>query len=397
MKTRKIVLPMLSLLLIGGLAACSSDPKLPTEPVTSIRLSRLNLGLLLNEETNDAGEATGNIVGEEYQLSVSSLPRQVNKPTIKFSSSDEKVATVDQNGLVKAVGEGKCEIIAANEDDSVKTSCPVFVGKSKSRSEANKVANAIKEAQSSISVDTVRKRAYWNNKIIKNDVVQQDSYFDREMVLSRSNAYFKIYDYDTNIKVQDGSASYGESGWIFYTNEYFDTYLFRNSPSAKNYMIADSTSYISQGKTRFDALCAVLDNFFTAGSKIATGLFTDVLGNDQNGPLNSVATSKRRGSAANDQLILSVAQSGKQTADQEDESDYYIPADTVYDVKIDLDYILDENFVKSEKVYQGFLYSLGEDKYENAFYIDNDYEYRNIELEYPNVADYQRVETLFDL
>ena len=190
------------------------------------------------------------------------------------------------------------------------------------------------------------------------------------MIISRSNAYFKLFDIDTNIKVQDGSPSFSEGGWVIYTNEYFDTYLFHDMGEVKTYMVADSTSYISKGKTRFDAMCAVLDSLFTSGSKIATSLFEDVLGNGQSGPINSATTAKRRGSNGDDQLNLSISDSGQQTADRDDEEDYYIPAGTTYDVKIDIDYVVDENFVKAENVYQGFLYTLGEDNYENAFYLD---------------------------
>ena len=63
----------------------------------------------------------------------------------------------------------------------------------------------------------------------------------------------------------------------------------------------------------------------------------------------------------------------------------------------DVDYVVDENFVKAENVYQGFLYTLGEDNYENAFYLDYQYEYRDVELDYPDFAQYQRVDTIFDL
>ena len=399
MKKTKIVFPLLSLLLVTSLASCGGEtPETPkAKPITSIRLSRQNLGLNINFEYDDEGNPTGVTQGEEFQLEVSSLPRQAIKPVIKFSSSDEKVATVDENGLVKAVSAGECEIVATNEDGTVRKSCPVYVGNALSKSQAGKVADKIKAAQESISVDTVLSSCYWNNKISKNDVVQQDTYFDREMIISRSNAYFKLFDIDTEIKVQDGSPSFSEGGWIIYTNEYYDTYLFHDMGEVKTYMVADSTSYISKGKTRFDAMCAVLDSLFTSGSKIATNLFEDVLGNGQSGPINSATTAKRRGSNGDDQLNLSISDSGQQTADREDEEDYYIPAGTTYDVKIDADYVVDENFVKAENVYQGFLYTLGEDNYENAFYLDYQYEYRDVELDYPDFAQYQRVDTIFDL
>ena len=102
-------------------------------------------------------------------------------------------------------------------------------------------------------------------------------------------------------------------------------------------MVADATSYISKGKSRFDATCAILDSFFTSGAKIATGSFEDVLGGGSSGPIESAATAKRRGINDKNDLILSIKQSGPSTADREDEEDYYIPAGTTYTIDIQID------------------------------------------------------------
>ena len=399
MNKRKMLIPLLSCFVLLGVTSCGEEPVDPTKetkPITSIRLSRQNLGLVLAPEYDDDGNETGNVVGEEFQLEVSSLPRQANKPVIKFSSTDEKVATVDENGLVKAVGDGRCDIVASNEDGTVSRKCPVYVGTSSTKSKVKKVAEDIKAAQADITVDTVWESVYWNNKRTKNDVVFEDTYFDRTMVISKSQAYFYLFDKDTEIRTQDGSPSFSEGGWLFYTNEYYDTYLFRLGDT-KNYMVADATSYISKGKSRFDATCAILDSFFTSGAKIATGSFEDVLGGGSSGPIESAATAKRRGINDKNDLILSIKQSGPSTADREDEEDYYIPAGTTYTIDIQIDYVMAENVVKSENVAQTMTYNLGEDKYSNDFYLDYEYAYQDIELFYPNISEYQRVDTIFDL
>ena len=396
---KKILIPLLSCFMLAGLTSCGENPVDPTvtpQPITSIRFSRQNLGLVLAPEYDDDGNETGAVVGEEFQLEVSTLPRQAAKPVVKFSSTDEKVATVDDKGLVKAVGDGRCDIVASSEDGSVTNKCPVYVGTTATKSKTKKVAEDIKAAQADITVDTVKESVYWNNKRTKNDVVFEDTYFDRTMIVSKSNAYFFLYDKDTYIKTQDGSPSFSESGWLFYTNEYYDTYLFRVGET-KNYMVADATSYISKGKSRFDATCAILDSFFTSGAKIATGSFEDILGSGSNGPIESASTAKRRGINDKNDLILSIKQSGPSTADREDEEDYYIPAGTTYNIDIQIDYVLADNVVKAENVAQGMSYTLGEDKYTNDYYLDYEYSYQNIELFYPTISEYQRVDTIFDL
>ena len=56
-----------------------------------------------------------------------------------------------------------------------------------------------------------------------------------------------------------------------------------------------------------------------------------------------------------------------------------------------------ENVVKSENVAQTMTYNLGEDKYSNDYYLGYEYAYQDIELFYPNISEYQRVDTIFDL
>lgn len=64
------------------------------------------------------------------QLSVSVTPENAQATTIVWASSNEKVATVDQNGLVKAVGKGQARITATSKDTPgtpVKVTCSVTV------------------------------------------------------------------------------------------------------------------------------------------------------------------------------------------------------------------------------------------------------------------------------
>lgn len=388
--------------MLGGLVGCSNNEPEPTpsevaEPITSIRISKQNLGLLLVEEYDDEGNPTGVITPEEYQLEVTTLPRQKATPVVKYASSNESIAKVDGSGKVTAVGEGNCEISVSSEDGTVTSICPVYVAKAKSKSQAGKVASGIKAAQSDIKVDTIKENVYWNNKRTKNGKVIEDTYFDRTTIVSKENAYFYMFDKDTYIKTEDGNPSYSSGGWVIYTNEYYDTYLFHDNGDVKTYMVADSTSYISKGKTRFQAMCSVLDSLFTSGSEIVTNSYDDIYGSKSGGPLDSASTSKRRGSSASDNLIMSISDSGQQSADQEDENDYYIPAGTTYEITIDNDYIFTGNMCKSATIAQVFLWDQGEDKYTNGYFLEYDYKYQNVDLIYPNAQDYQRVDTIFDL
>jgi len=85
----------------------------PTDEVTSIAVSPAELGL---------------IKGGSAQLTASVLPWTATDRTVTWVSSDEAVATVDENGVVTAVGVGTAEITAtSNLDPSFSASSIVTV------------------------------------------------------------------------------------------------------------------------------------------------------------------------------------------------------------------------------------------------------------------------------
>ena len=70
-----------------------------------------------------------NKIGSEYQLSVKEyIPENAtNKSIKKWTSDNEKVATVDNNGKVKIVGPGKAQIRAYSQDEFCYGKCQVYV------------------------------------------------------------------------------------------------------------------------------------------------------------------------------------------------------------------------------------------------------------------------------
>ena len=81
--------------------------------VTSIELNQTSAGMT---------------EGETLQLTATVLPEDATDKTVTWASSDEAVATVDQNGLVTAVAPGTATITATTIDGSdLSTSCEVTV------------------------------------------------------------------------------------------------------------------------------------------------------------------------------------------------------------------------------------------------------------------------------
>lgn len=68
------------------------------------------------------------VVGDTTTLTAEVLPADATDPTITWTSSNDKVASVDENGKVTAVAEGKATITAtSNADSAIFGSCEVTV------------------------------------------------------------------------------------------------------------------------------------------------------------------------------------------------------------------------------------------------------------------------------
>lgn len=66
--------------------------------------------------------------GETETISVKAVtPEDATDKTITWSSSDESVAVVDQNGKITAVGEGRASVTAASNDGNASAACEVKV------------------------------------------------------------------------------------------------------------------------------------------------------------------------------------------------------------------------------------------------------------------------------
>lgn len=89
-------------------------------------------GITLNETAKEM------VIGDNLQLTASVLPSTATEKSVTWSSNDESVAMVNENGLVCAVGAGACKITATANDGSGKTaSCIVNVSNSALQGDMN--------------------------------------------------------------------------------------------------------------------------------------------------------------------------------------------------------------------------------------------------------------------
>lgn len=99
--------------------------------------------------------------GEQLQLEATLLPANATFKGISFSSSNEKCATVDQNGLVKALKPGMSTITAfATHDESVKATCLVTVEANPATADAV-IINEVQPANLDMFVDPSSNYGGW--------------------------------------------------------------------------------------------------------------------------------------------------------------------------------------------------------------------------------------------
>lgn len=74
--------------------------------------------VILAESLRISPNEWSGVVGDELHIQVEILPQDVTEKTVAWSSSNEKIACVDPNGLVKMLSNGWCVITAATIDGS---------------------------------------------------------------------------------------------------------------------------------------------------------------------------------------------------------------------------------------------------------------------------------------
>ena len=90
-------------------------------PVREMQVSRRNVYLTVREQD-------GVTIGETYQITLEITPANAYDKSVTWWSADESVATVDENGLVTAVGMGETLIhVKANDGSDVRSSSRIHV------------------------------------------------------------------------------------------------------------------------------------------------------------------------------------------------------------------------------------------------------------------------------
>lgn len=400
---KKAKLSTLTLALLGMTLSSCGEVEKPDTPVveeedniTKISLDRHYASMFYNDKA-------GFSFNEEITINPTILPRKAGKRKVKWTSSNPEVATVDQDGKVKAVGEGTTEITISNEDGTVSASSHIVVNNMNEQklSYCNTRLNDIVSRQNKSTFempDNVTCYETFNQTVEKNGNVIAKTYFTQDIQTSKENAYIKLNIEQIQWKCEGGSPVFSSFEYIFHTTDSYESYLYKSSGLVNNYMSVNQSDYI--GKGRLTALKAICNNFFTSGEEIIDDNYKTILSQETQtgGWISSVETNEHYGRMANvpGQLAFDLRESLNYVAFTEDENDLNIPVGTPYLLEV-YDRILFENFLVTGKyVEQTASYTIDGDKYVNKVIVDNYYK-TGEEIKIPNKDNYSLVDSIFNL
>lgn len=98
------------------------NPAVTYDCIVTVTATRPVESISLNHDAKTFTKA-----GETLQLTATIYPDSATNKTVTWKSSDKTVATVDESGLVTAVGNGTADITATTEDGNFKATCQVTV------------------------------------------------------------------------------------------------------------------------------------------------------------------------------------------------------------------------------------------------------------------------------
>ena len=350
--------------------------------------------------------------GESYQLDVTLAPATSKGTELSYSSSQESVATVDKNGKVSAHQAGYADITVSyvkGEETLISRVVPLTVVKSATYEQV--VANAKKTLalQEGFNVVSVEKQEIRDNFTYIGEQLQKGYHDDciyqmyvDESVQGSEIAFMNIDGHEEDVKTRDGNAEPTDYSWKFLTNTDYITTMYHISDSNKTRLAVSTQSYIGNPEGRKEPVLAILDSMFRSGREIITDNYEDCLEQsflkylyEEKGFENSCSN---LGIYGEEVLRYTYTGSSTSAVAAADESDYEIPAKTMYTSKFTYDFTWVKGVLRTFIIHQTMNYKIDEVSYTRKTDIEFSYKINgDVKVELPNPKEYKEVYDIFSL
>lgn len=424
MKNKKVLF-LTSLLAIATLAGCGTktsskaDDGVPTSmlfPEASEVQGYDNDNVKFPEELLVNHRVAALMVNETLQLEATEQFGYAAN-NLKYEVKDATVATVSENGLITGLKAGETEIVVTDKNNpEFKRTVPVAVYGQVASADVLGITTALKAYETEHPVNEVVQRKRITRTFAKRPYVEpvegapendtpytvfSADYSDEMMVFSVEDAYLRMLETDSEVRVTDGAVDFTTYDWIFHTNRYYDTLVYHQQGDAKTFYAAATQDYMDAG-VRSAPLYDVLDNLFTVGhdfflNQLDNASFADIADIAEN-DYNNVED-KKVGSMGDGSLFVhGVLTFNDSTADNDDERNYGIPVGTPTPTTQDSTWIVKDN--KVEAIYFYLVQDYIIDDYEYQMIMDIDIKIDELsadrsEIYVPARDGYQTVDYLF--
>ena len=345
--------------------------------------------------------------GEKEKIDVSFTPCQAAGSKVTYTSSDNKVASVDAKGQVTAKGAGEATITVSTigaDGKAISKDVDIIVTNKASLDQAAKLAKKQLSMQTAAGeVHTYSEKGVHHSFTLEereDEQVKIRGYVDDCITtVSRSQGYLSIDGYQTDFKTEGGSPDPQKYVWTFYCDSNYDSWLFHETDSVKHYTSIPTQAYI--GQDRIQPVYDIANSLFGNLVDIADGGFEDVTETDAlQDVADYVESYTNFGVAGENILRFNYGGNLRGTIAPDEEDNLNIPAGTRYGGYIEYTYTFVNGFVKDQVMHQVLTYT---NKFDGKDYIWDVMRYdeylvnNEVELKYPNVSDYGRVDQAFDL
>lgn len=345
------------------------------------------------------------LVGDEsYALRVLEQPNYSGK-NVNFTSSDETIATVDENGVITGVGSGETTVVVSDKDNpNFKKDVRVVVSPAITEVEAKDLNKGFETAANEENIQAIVDYEMYQKTVYKNGELHTYDRWDQKLTASKEDAYFRIWETDSEIKADEVAMTFTNYEWIFNTNEFYDTYLYHRSGDKKTYLPVATQSYMKDGD-RVKPMIDILDNIFTSGSGIFNNTFKNASLSEMCGDVGvsgSNVSNVKYGSNDSKNLVLAFDATFSDTADLDDENRYGIPYGTNLQQGQTLRYTCVNNRIVGFDIdiTQDYVNEITGDVYREVwqmYHTFEDIDEEKSQIFIPNKKDYTRVDDIFDL
>jgi len=400
--------------LLVVLAACSSGRKDPStsssgqdDPAATVQL-----GAFESKAVNITLEPN-----ESKDLEVLVFPSAFKTKNVKYVSSDSSIAEVSASGKITAKKAGNAKITVSCGTFS--TVCYVDVGSKVNLEDGTQKAALVKgfketkamiDDPSFVQTDYLKIKEKSHSEVYRTEKETTKKIYDsmwyEDMIVSKEDAYFSIYDsYDSKSRVADGATSYSTSGWIFYCTESFETFIFHDSNEGKKYMVIDCSAH----SDRYAALTEVLANIFSNVTDIIANQFDNINTSEECDMIidclehdysNVVWNQCYTGDADKHQLKANYAITYEnELIDPSSSSSANIPSGVYADITIGVASYFSEAYMQYQDIEYIYEYDYRNAHYSDRSYIDRGYTLEKEELRYPDIKKegWKEAEDIFEL